>query len=214
MINRRCADDGRREARTQGAPISAAIWARPRTQHHDVQRRKATWLFIAFGALGAIALVSAAPGAAHVLPSPSFIPAGDSQLVELSFPNERDRTMVGFSVAAPPSLEIVHAHPAEGWQETFDRSKATWREGSLAPGAATNFSVELRAETEPGPVELEAEQLFDDGAAVDWTVAMTVTPATDEPSQNLALAGVVGLIGLLVVAAVVLLVWRRRVGSA
>jgi hypothetical protein len=161
-----------------------------------------------------MALVSAAPVAAHVVPSPSFIPEGDSQLVELSFPNERDRTMVGFSVAAPPSLEIVHAHRAKGWHETFDRSKATWRGGSLAPKAETTFSVELRAETEPGPVELEAEQLFDDGAAVDWTVALTVTPATEEPSQNLALAGVVGLIGLLVFAAVMVLAWRRRVGSA
>ncbi|HEU0247632.1 MAG TPA: hypothetical protein VFR38_11155 [Gaiellaceae bacterium] len=155
----------------------------------------------------------AAPGSAHVIPSPSFIPSGDAQLVELSFPNERDRTMVGFSVAAPTSLEIVHAHPAKGWQETFDGSKATWRGGSLAPEAATTFSVELRTETEPGPVELEAEQLFDDGATVDWAVAMTVTPATEEPSQNLGLAGVIGLIGLVVVAAVVVLAWRRRAES-
>ena len=210
MIARRWAVAGRGEARTQGAPVSAAIWALLRTQHQGVRRRTATWSFIALGALGGIALVSAAPVAAHVVPSPSFVPAGDSQLVELSFPNERDRTMVGFSIAAPASLEIVHAHPAEGWHETFDSSKATWRGGSLAPKAAATFSVELRAKTEPGPVELEAEQLFDDGAAVDWTVALTVTPATEEPSQNLALAGIVGLIGLLVVAAIAALAWRRR----
>lgn len=170
------------------------------------------WSSLAISSFSAVVL--AAPGAAHVLPVPSFIPAGDSRLVELSFPNERDRAMVGFSVSAPPALEIVRAHPAEGWQETFDGSKAAWRGGSLAPKAATTFSVELRAETEPGPVELEAEQLFDDGATADWAVAMTVTPATKEPSQNLGLAGVIGLIGLVVVAAVVVLAWRRRSDSA
>jgi hypothetical protein len=172
------------------------------------------WSSLAILVCSAVTLASAASGAAHVIPFPSFIPAGESQLVELSFPNERDRTMVGFSVAAPSGVEIVHAHTAEGWQETFDGSKATWRGGSLAPEAATTFSVELRAETEPGPVELEAEQLFDDDARVDWPVALTVTPATEPPSQNLALAGVVGLVGLLVVAAVVALAWRRRAGSA
>jgi hypothetical protein len=172
------------------------------------------WSSLAILVCSAVALASAAPGAAHVIPFPSFIPAGDSQLVELSFPNERDRTMVGFSVAAPPGLEIVHAHAAEGWQETFDGSKATWRGGSLAPNAATTFSVELRAETEPGPVGLEAEQLFDDNATVEWPVTLTVTPATEEPSQNLGLAGVIGLIGLVVVAAVVVFAWRRRAGPA
>ena len=95
------------------------------------------WSSLAISVCSAIALVSAGPGVAHVLPFPSFIPAGDAQLVELSFPNEHDRTMVGFSVAAPTTLEIVHAHPAEGWQETFDGSRATWRGGSLAPEAAT-----------------------------------------------------------------------------
>jgi hypothetical protein len=168
------------------------------------------WSSLAISVCSAIALLSAAPGRAHVIPFPSIVAAGDSQLVELSFPNERDRTMVGFSVAAPTGLEIVHAHAAEGWQESFDGSRATWQGGSLAPEAATTFSVELRAETAPGPVELEAEQLFDDGAKVDWPVALTVTPAAKEPSQNLALAGVVGLIGLLVVAMVVVLAWRRR----
>ena len=168
------------------------------------------WSSLAISVCSGIGLALAASGSAHVIPSPSFIPSGDAQLVELSFPNERDRMLVGFSVAAPPALEIVHAHPAEGWQETFDGSKATWQGGSLAPEAATTFSIELRAETNPGPVELEAEQFFDDGATVDWPVTLTVTPATEEPSQNLALAGAVGLVGLLVVAAVVALAWRRR----
>jgi hypothetical protein len=38
---------------------------------------------------------------------------------------------------------------------------------------------------------------------------MTVVPG-NENSQNLALAGIVGLIGLLVVGGVAVLAWRRR----
>ena len=49
-----------------------------------------------------------------------------------------------------------------------------------------------------------------DGGVVEWPVALTVTPATESPSQNLALAGVVGLIGVLVVVAVAMLAWRRQ----
>jgi HAMP domain-containing protein len=37
-----------------------------------------------------------------------------------------------------------------------------------------------------------------------------VVPAEESASQNLALAAVVGLIGLLVVGAVAMLAWRRR----
>ena len=39
---------------------------------------------------------------------------------------------------------------------------------------------------------------------------MTVTPPEQSPSENLALAGVVGFIGVLVVGAIVLLAFRRR----
>jgi hypothetical protein len=37
-----------------------------------------------------------------------------------------------------------------------------------------------------------------------------VVPGKSSPSQNLALAGVVGLIGVLLVVAVAMLAWRRR----
>jgi nitrate reductase gamma subunit len=43
---------------------------------------------------------------------------------------------------------------------------------------------------------------------------MTVVPGNEENSQNLLLAAVVGVIGLLVVAAVALLAWRRRTAPA
>ena len=78
MIARREADDGRREARTQGVPISTAICGRPRTRHRGVQHRIATWSFALKGALVALAAF-----AAFSLALPSSA-AGQDELARLS----------------------------------------------------------------------------------------------------------------------------------
>jgi uncharacterized protein involved in exopolysaccharide biosynthesis len=72
----------------------------------------------------------------------------------------------------------------------------------------------LKADRDPGIIELQAEQRYPDGGVVTWPVDFTITPAAESPSQNLALAGVVGLIGVLVVVAVAMLAWRRRQPSS
>ena len=156
------------------------------------------------------AFLFAGTASAHVFPTPQFLPSQSTESVILDVPNERDEPMTGFVVTAPAGLEIEHAHPANGWDEEVYDSSARWTGGSLAGLATTRFGISLKAATEPGPVELETELLYESGALVRWPVPMTVTPAEASPSQNLALAGVVGLIGVLLVAAVALLAWRRR----
>ena len=71
----------------------------------------------------------------------------------------------------------------------------------------------LKADVEPGVVELQAQQLYADGSVVSWPVALTITPAPESSSQSLALAGVVALIGVLAVVAIAMLAWRRRTSS-
>jgi hypothetical protein len=117
--------------------------------------------------------------------------------------------MTGFVIEVPAGLEIEHAHAANGWDEEFDASNARWTGGSLNALATTQFGISLKAAAEPGDVTLEAELLYDSGAVVRWPVPMSVTPAEEGASQNLALAAVVGLLGLLVVGAVAMLAWRR-----
>ena len=56
-------------------------------------------------------------------------------------------------------------------------------------------------------------QSYDSGAVVRWPVAITVTPATESPSRNLALPGVLALIGVLAIVAIAMLAWRRRTSS-
>jgi hypothetical protein len=80
----------------------------------------------------------------------------------------------------------------------------------LAPDVEASFGATVRANTEPGVIRLTGEQRYDDGSVVTWPVDVTITPAEDSPSQNLALAGVVGLLGLLVVVAIAMLAWRRH----
>jgi hypothetical protein len=157
-----------------------------------------------------VALLLAAPAAAHVVASPTFLPSMSSESISLEVPNERSDPMTSFTVTAPDGLEIEHAHAVEGWDGTVEDGAATWTGGSLAAKATATFGITLKADVDPGTATLQAKQGYDSGAIVDWPVALTVTPAEESPSENLALAGVVGLIGVLVVVAVAALVLRRR----
>jgi uncharacterized protein YcnI len=159
------------------------------------------------------ALVLSPAALAHVVPQPSFVQAGTTADVSLRSPNERDKPMTALVVKAPDGLEIVHAHGPDGWSETVQGSTATWSGGSLAPGTQATFGLQLRAGGSPGNATLSVEQRYGDGV-VRWPVLLTITPPADTPSENFALAGVVGVIGLLVVAIIGVLAWRRRTSHA
>lgn len=156
------------------------------------------------------ALVLAAPGAAHVIASPAFLASKSSGSISLDVPNERVEAMTEFRITAPDGLEIEHAHAVEGWDGTVEDGAATWTGGSLSANETETFGVTLAADVEPGAVTLQAKQGYESGAVVEWPVSLTVTPPEESPSENLALAGVVGLIGVLVVVAVAMFAWRRR----
>lgn len=175
-----------------------------------IARRTAAWSFIALEALGAVALLLAGPAGAHVVAVPAFVSSGSAESITFSGPNERDEPMTEFALTLPVGLAIKHAHEVEGWDESVEGSTATWVGGPLAPDDEIAFGMTLEADVEPGAVELEAEQRYPSGSVVSWPVALTITPARESPSQNLALAGVVALIGVLSIAAIAMLAWRRR----
>lgn len=166
------------------------------------------WSSLAISACSALALAGTA--AAHVVATPAFVASGNSESIAFSVPNERDTPMTAFSVTAPPELAIERAHEVEGWDEQLDGSTATWTGGSLGMNEEIEFGLTLRADVEPSFVELQARQRYADGGVVRWPVALTITPEAESPSQNLALTGVLGLIGVLIVVAVAMLAWRRR----
>jgi uncharacterized protein YcnI len=169
------------------------------------------WSSLAISACSA--LVLAASAAAHIVATPGFLPSGSSRSVELAGPNERDEPMTGFRITAPAGLIVEHAHDAEGWTASFDDTGAEWTGGPLGTDVEQIFGITLRADVEPGVFELMAEQLYADRSVVSWPVGITVTPAEESPSQNLAIAGVVALIGVLAVIAIALFALRRRSGD-
>ena len=168
------------------------------------------WSSLAISACSAVALVLAAPASAHVVAVPPFVSSGSSESVTFSGPNERDVPMTAFSLTVPAGLQIAHAHELEGWDESIDGSTAIWLGGPLAPDDEIGFGITLEVDVDPGIVELQAEQRYPDGSQVSWPVTLTITPDDESTSQNLALAGVIGLIGVLLVVAVAMLAWRRR----
>ena len=161
-------------------------------------------------AAGIVALVAAPSAIAHVVASPAFIASESSASISFEVPNERSEPMTSFTLTAPDGLAIQHAHPVDGWDGVVEDGAAAWTGGSLAANKIADFGITLEADVEPGVVTLRATEGYDSGAVVEWPVSMTVTPASESPGGNLALAGVVGLIGVLVIVAIAMLAWRRR----
>lgn len=174
------------------------------------------WSSLAISGCSALALlVLAAPAAAHVVASPTFLASKSSESISFEAPNERDDPMTSFTITAPDGLLVDHVHPADGWNAGLvNGTAAMWSGGSLPAGETATFGVTLEADAEPGVVTLQAKQGYASGAVVEWPVALTITPPEQSPSQNLALAGIVGLLGVVVVVGVVVLALRRRPTSS
>jgi hypothetical protein len=167
-------------------------------------------------AVVAMALVVAAPAAAHVVASPAFLASGTTETIELSVPNERDSPMTGFEVTVPPGLLVVSAEETEGWVATVAGRTVTWSGGSVPAKLSETFGLRVRANVEPGTVELDAVQLYRDGK-VRWPVAVTIVPGSssstvvsDSSGGSGTLVVALAAIGLLVAAGVALLAWHRR----
>jgi hypothetical protein len=157
-----------------------------------------------------ISFAVAGPAAAHVFALPPFLQSGVSTSITFSGRNERDQPMTAFDLTMPDGITIEHAHEVEGWDESLDGSTATWLGGPLAPNADLAVGMTLRADVDPGAVQLQATQRYPGGEVVTWPVTLTITPGEESPSRNLAVAGVVALVGVLCVGAVAMLAWRRR----
>jgi hypothetical protein len=158
--------------------------------------------------VAASALALAGSAGAHIDAVPAFLEAEATGLISLTAHNDRQVTMDGFAILAPPELRIEDIGAVEGWEGSADETTATWTAGSLRSGEAATFSLSVEAPPDPGTVTLRAEQRYPDGEAVEWPIMLTVVPA-DESSGDVWVYAIVGL-GLVLAAAGVVLAWRRR----
>lgn len=160
----------------------------------------------------AAALVAAAPAGAHVVVVPAALADGATTRVELDVPNERAEPMTALTVELPAGLAVERAEAPSGWLAQTEERRVTWSGGSLEPGAAARFPVEIRTDRPAGQVTLVASQRYPDGASVRWDAPVTVLPATgdDAPSSHLGWAIGAAALGLLLVAGSLGLVHRLR----
>jgi hypothetical protein len=168
---------------------------------------------VALAACGlASTLVAAGAAFAHIGVTPRLLVVDDTRTLRLSVHNDLDRAMTGLAVAVPNGLRIVGAgaDDAEVWEDVVEDGAATWSGGPLAPNSGAGFTLDVAvdAATPPGPIQLQAEQLYPGDGKLPWPISVTVVPA-DEESQPLIWL-IAGGIVLLATAGIVLIALQRR----
>ena len=192
----------RTEAQTE--PIADA-------HHGDRMRRR----IASCAVLAAGALLLPGTALAHLFVEPASIEEGGKQRFVLTVHNDRDAPMTGFTLTAPDGVVILGTGGGSGWNEVVDDTgtTATWSGSMLAPDTPVTLEVDLEAATvEPGPAELQGDQLYADGQSVRWPVTLTVLPvggATDTGHVDGAAIVILAILGLILVGTI-LLVWRQR----
>jgi hypothetical protein len=165
----------------------------------------------ALAACGVASTLAAAGSAfAHVSVTPGLLVVDDTQTLRLSVHNDLDQPMTGLAVTAPAGLRIVGAGEELVWESVFESGTVTWSGGPLPPNTGNTFELDVAVEkaTAPGPLQLQATQLYPGGGKLPWPISVTVVPA-DEKSQVLTWV-IVGGIVLLATGGVALIGMRRR----
>ena len=164
-----------------------------------------------------VALATAAPAAAHVIPQPAYLTPGVPATITFAAPNERlPHLMTGLTIAAPTGIELASAPPPRGWKLSIVGRTATWSRDAATTAKQQQVPFRIVASTTsltPGAVSFHAVQRYDDGGRVRWTVAFTILPAaTATPRQHLLPAIVTAILGLVVIG-LLLFRMRRRYGG-
>jgi hypothetical protein len=163
------------------------------------------------GACGLVsALVASGAASAHISATPGLLVVDETQTVRLLVHNDLDRPMTGLVVVAPSGLRIVGADTDRAWESVLENNTVRWTGGPLAPNTGNAFALDVSVDeaTPPGPVQLQAEQLYPGGGKLPWPVSLTVVPADDD-TPLLMWAVVSGLLVLATGAIVAVAVLRR-----
>lgn len=167
-------------------------------------------------AVALFALALPAGALAHVTLSPPFVEAGVATRVALETPNERPpHATTSLVVEAPVGVELAEAGPPPaGWSVVVSGRRARWTGGRIEGERTVSFPLLVTARTRAGLQSLRVTQDYEDGETVSWETSLTVLPAAGDaaPSQRLDRALAAGVVGVVVIAAslVLLRLARRR----
>jgi hypothetical protein len=119
---------------------------------------------------------------AHISATPGLVVVDETQTVRLLVHNDLDRPMTGLAVTAPSGLRIVGADTAGAWESIVENDTVRWTGGPLAPNTGNAFALDVSVDeaTPPGPIQLQADQLYPGGGKLPWPISLTVVPADDD----------------------------------
>ena len=157
-------------------------------------------------------LVLAPSSAAHVTVVPPFAEARAETRLVLDVPNERlAQPMTSLSVTVPAGMSVRSAEPLGAWRGEVDGRNVRWSGGSLPPRRTAGFALVVVGPERAGAVRLRALQGYPDHGTVPWQVDLTITPGDGGGSdQHLGAAALAAAVGLVVIAASLLVVHRLR----
>jgi uncharacterized protein YcnI len=159
--------------------------------------------------LAVLALPSVAR--AHVTVLPTYLEQGKRETLVFTAPNERaPHAVTDFTITFPRGVELSAVSPPSGWQLTVVPANARWSGGHTTPGATTEFRIDARTEIPPGAVTVYAQQRYDDGKSVRWTIPFTITPQSGSPAQHLWPAVFAAAAGFVLIVGGLLFVRRRK----
>ena len=164
---------------------------------------RAAWLL---GGALLSAFVVAPSGSAHVRLEPDQIRAGSTGGLTVLAPSEHDAPMVEVKITLPHGSQVLDARNV-GWRTTVDASTVRWSRRRARADASESFSLVVRAPEAGGEHRLVATQRYGDGYLSRWQLSFTVSRG---PGQNLLAAAIVGLVGVPLVFAFVLVRARVR----
>jgi uncharacterized protein YcnI len=161
------------------------------------------------GAISALALPSVA--LAHVTVLPPYLEDGQRSTLIFTAPNERPpHSVTRLTVTLPAGIELADTPTASGWRLDLTPGKATWTGGRTGPHEIGTFRLAAKTELAPDGVVLKAEQRYDDGGFVHWTIPFTILPAAHAPKQHLWPALIAGVVGLVVIGGGLVVLRLRR----
>jgi uncharacterized protein YcnI len=178
--------------------------------------RSSGWSSLVISACSAVALVLAAPAAAHLSLTPKVAEVGEDVDLVFSVPNEDDpRGVVRVTVGAPSELELDDGEVKPGWTQSRSGQAITWSGGRIPKGQYATFALRGTAPKQPETVLFNVLVGSESGETTTYRVALDVqkTDTSDTGARTLGKAALFIALGagVLALAAgfLALYVWLR-----
>jgi uncharacterized protein YcnI len=135
-------------------------------------------------AICAALLALASPARAHIVVTPSEVPAGQAATFEMRVPTELDVPTTRLRLEIPDGFSFSSIEPVAGWkitvQRTGDRVTAVEAKGKLRPDFFQRFVFRGRVPTTETTLVWRVIQTYRDGTVVRWTGQ----PGEEEASET------------------------------